>query len=797
MLNGIILAVLAIVFKTTENMYNLLITGFRYLLRHPLYAFINLAGLSIGMASAILILVYVAHETSYDTQHKDDHAVVRLVQGQWGAHSPSLKYDLDALSFVEQSARVDFMFGNRMSVRYEHKLLNINDIIFTDPEIFNIMQYEFVAGNPEEALKNPFSMVLTASTANAIFGDESPIGKVIRVDNKHLYTISAVIRDVQHSHISFNGMAIFEDLPVITGNPDFLKRTDNWNYNYYLRLSDGTSIGEATTNINAYLQGKQNWVDGRQPAYRLQIIDEVYFDRSVKHELGIAHGNRTMVRVFMGVALVILLLAVINFINITTANATNRAKETGVRKVVGSSKSKLVVQYLSEAVLLSFAAMAMALLLVELSLPVLQNILQKELVIRFFDPQTLLLLTGAALLTGLLAGLMPAWVLSAFRPVEVLKGFSNRPGGKGHLRAALTVFQFVISIALISATVFAYQQVTYMNSKSLGINIENMIYARISPDIRNAKSAFRESLLQHPGIVQVAYTNAIPGHITWQESFTIDGESRQYTFMPTTVDFLEMIDLQVSEGRNFSRSPADKEGSIIVNPAAVDYFGWPKPLGHTEQAPYRGPLTVIGITDNFHFNDVTKPITPLVIYLSEDVAFHVCLRIDEQNQGEALAHFESTWLQYSPEFPLEYGFVKDAFTNFYKEQQVQLRIFVFFSLLSIFIAALGVYGMAAFTANRKRREVCIRKIHGAGLGSIYLLLSAEMLKLLAIAFVIASLLAWYFVNQWLQGFPYHIATEWWVFVAAGIFSLLISQLTITGQVVRVARVNPAEALRYE
>ncbi len=776
---------------------NIFITGFRYLLRHPLYAFINLAGLGIGMASAILIMVYVLHESNFDKQHKEDQKIVRLVQGQWGAHSPSLKYDLDDLSFVEQSARVDFMFGNRMSVRYENKLLNINNIIFTDPEIFNIMQYEFVAGKPEEALKKPFSMVLTESVAQTIFGDENPIGKVIRVDNKHLYTISAIIKDVQHSHLSFNGMAIYEDLPVITGNPEFLKRVDNWNYNYYMRLSEGSSIEEVTASINSHLQGKQNWVDGREPAYRLQIIDEVYFDRSVKHELGIAHGNRTMVHVFMGVALMILLLAVINFVNITTANATNRAKETGVRKVVGSSKSRLVIQYLSEAILLSFAAMVVALFLVELSLPVLQNILQKELVIRFFDLPTLLILAAAALLTGILAGLMPAWVLSTFRPVEVLKGFSNRPGGKGYLRSALTVFQFVISIALISATVFAYQQVSYMNSKSLGIQIENLVYARISPDIRHAKPAFRESLLQHPGILEVAYTNAIPGHITWQESFVIDGESRQYTFMPTTVEFLEMIDLQVAEGRNFSSSEADKEGSIIVNPAAVDFFGWTQPLGHTEQAPYRGPLTVIGITENFHYNDVTKPISPLVIYLSDHVAFHICLRIDERNQTEALKHFESTWLQYSPEFPLEYGFVKDSFTNFYKEQQVQLRVFVFFSLLSIFIAALGVYGMAAFTANRKRREVCIRKIHGAGLGSIYLLLSAEMLKMVALAFAIATPISWYFVNHWLQGFPYHIATEWWVFALAGIVSLMISQFTITGQVLRVARVNPAEALRYE
>ncbi|MDO8897438.1 MAG: ABC transporter permease, partial [Bacteroidales bacterium] len=264
---------------------NILITGYRYLLRHPLYAFINLAGLSIAMTSVILIMLYVLHESNYDKQHKDGEAVVRLVQGKWGLHSPSLKYDLNDLSSIQHSARVDIMYGKRMSVRYNEKLISMKDIIFTDPEIFSILQYEFVAGNEADALTNPFSMVLTESMSATIFGDKDPIGKVIRVNNKHLFTITAVIKDISHSHLSFNGMAIFEDIPAMTNQEDFLKRVGHWNFNYYLRLAEGTSHQQAITDINTHLTGKQSWVESGEPDFRLQQLDEVYFDQSIDYEM--------------------------------------------------------------------------------------------------------------------------------------------------------------------------------------------------------------------------------------------------------------------------------------------------------------------------------------------------------------------------------------------------------------------------------------------------------------------------------------------------------------------------------
>jgi putative ABC transport system permease protein len=776
---------------------NIIITGFRYLIRHPLYAFINLAGLGIAMASVILIMLYVVHEKNYDKQHQDGEAVVRLVQGKWGLHSPSLKYDLNDLSFIKHAARVDFMYGQRMSVRYKEKLVNMRDIIFTDPEIFNILQYEFVDGNKAEALASPYSMVLTETMAATIFGDENPMGKVIRVNNKHLFTISAVIKDINHSHLTFNGMAIFEDIPAMTNQEDFLKRVGHWNFNYYLRLVDGASHEQSIADINAHLTGKQSWIENGEPDFKFQRIDKIYFDQSIDYEMGISHGNRTMVHVFLVVAFIIMLLALINFINITTANATNRAKETGVRKVIGSSKPALVVQYAGEAVMISLVALIIALLLVEMALPALQTLLQKKLVLELLHPKTLLLLIGGASLLGLLAGLFPAYLLSAFKPVEVLKGFSDRAGGKGKLRGVLTVLQFVISITLISTTIVVYQQVDFMNSKSLGINIENLAYARISPDINSAKPAFREKLLQHPGIAAAAYTNAIPGRITWQESFRIEGESRQYTFMVTTPEFLKMIELPVTEGRHFTNSVADEAGSIIINRAAAAYFGWEEPLGHTEQAPYRGALTVVGITEDFHYNDVGQAVGPLVISLRDESSYVLCFKVDPNMRQEALAYFEDSWMSFSPEFPVEYGFVEEAFAGYYQEQGVQMQIFILFSVLSIFIASLGLYGMAAYMANRRRREVCIRKIHGAGLGEIYIMLSLNMLKLVALSFAFACPIAWYIVSQWLQGFPYQIAIDWWVFAVAGFISIVISQLTITGQVLRVAQVNPAEALRYE
>ncbi len=778
-------------------LYNLLITGLRYLKRNPLYAFINLIGLGIGMAAAILIITYVVYESSYDKAHRDGDRVVRLVQGDWGLHSPSLKYDLDELVFIEKTARVDVMFGNRMAVRYNDKLLNINDIIFTDQELPGILHFDFIAGKPETALAEPFSMVLTQTTAKNIFGDDDAVGKVIRVDNRFNFTITAIIADISHAHLGFNGMAMFEDLPAISGQPDILQRTGYWNFHYYLRLADGISHEQAAEAINQYLADRQNWTDGSTPHYRFQTIDEVYFDRSVVHESGIQHGNRIMVQVFLFVALIIVLLAVINFINITTANATNRAKETGVRKVVGSSRSALIGQYTAEAVFLSFIAMLLAVLLVELTMPYLRLMLQKDLVINFMHPAIIAALVGGALITGLITGLLPAWMLSSFKPVDVLKGFSDRQGSKGNIRSILSVTQFTISICLISTTLIVYQQVKFIQSKSLGINIENLVYAKVSPDINNSKTAFSEALLQHTGITEVAYTNAIPGHIRWQEAFNIDGRSQQYTFLVTTPGFLDLIGLEVAEGRKFTNSIADEGQSIIVNRAAVAHFGWDEPLGHTEQTPFKGPMTVIGVTDNFHYNDVTQAVGPLVIGLNERASQVVCLRIDPDQKELALSFFEETWTAFSPDFPFEYGFVRDAFSGFYKEQEVQLKVFIAFASLSVLIAVLGLYGMAAFTANRKRKEVCIRKIHGAGIGSLYIFLSYNMLKLVVLAMIIATPLSWIIADNWLNRFPYQIGIDWWIFSLASLISIAISQLTITGQLLRVSRVNPAEALRYE
>ncbi|MBU2557171.1 MAG: ABC transporter permease [Bacteroidetes bacterium] len=776
---------------------NFFIISMRRWLRDPLNSIINVFGLAAGLATTLLIMTFVMHETAMDKQHKQGNQIVRLVQGEWGLHAPALKYTIDKLPLIEKSARIDMQYGKKSSVRYGEKLLSFKNLLFTDASIFDIFQIEFVEGSKEQALKEPFSLVLTTTQAKDIFGDENPMGKIVRYGKSYSYTITAIVKPLENTHLSFNALALFDDIPLITGQDDFLNRVDQWNYHYYLKLAKGVTKSEASKAINDYLAGKMSWTNGKEPAFALQAIDEIYFDRSIPYEFGIAHGNSALVRSFALIGLLVLILAMINFINISTAKLADRAKEAGVKKTIGCSKASLIRQFLGESVLMSFMAMLIALLLVELLLPAMRNMLDKPLFFDFSNPVNLLFVLLIALVTGLLAGIIPALMLASYNPVDILKGFSENIQKKGQLRSFLTTSQFVVSIGLISVTIITWQQFQFLNNKPLGIDVQNIVYTRLSPEIPNALNAFETELKSNASIEKVALTNAIPGSITWQESFEMDGATKQFTFLPTTPEFLDMIDIKIIEGQMFSDSEAENEKSIIINRAAAAYFGWENPVGKIHHSESWGTVKVIGIAEDFHYQDATNIIGPLIIMNSKRYAMIVCVKYNPAQAKAAISHLEEIWQQFSPEFPLEYQFMENSFEKHYNEVALQGRVFVYFSLLALFIASLGLYGMAAYMTNKRRKEICIRKVHGASVIELYRLLAVTMLKLIGLAFVIASPLGYLFIHQWLTDFPYHININLLIFVFAGLAATIIALLTISGQLIRLSRINPAESLRYE
>ncbi len=772
------------------------IITFRRWFRDPVNSLINLLGLASGLAATLLIMVFVWNEITMDRHHRQNDSIVRLVQGEWGLHAPALKNSLASFPAIEKTARIDMMFGRQSSVRFGDKLLSLNHLFFTDQEIFDILQIHFVAGNPQEALAKPFSMVLTTEQARVIFGDENPIGKTVRYSKSYTYTITAIVEPLKKSHLKFNALASFEDIPVLTGQDDFLSREDQWNYHYYLKLAPDANHADTKTALNKHLE-KLNWNHGKKPEFRFQPIEKVYFDTGVPYEFGIAHGSKELVISFALIGLFVLLLALINFVNISTAKLTDRAKEAGVKKTIGCSGARLRRQILGESVILSTLAMLLALMLVELMLPLLRQMLDRPLPFSVFSPFSLIVIVGLTVLTGLLAGIIPATLLSAFKPVDVLKGFTESRNGKISLRSLLTTFQFVVSIALISTTIFTWQQFRFLSNKSLGIQLENIVFTSLSPEIRKSQEAFKTALEQHPGVSAVAFTNAVPGNITWQESFEIDGDTKQFTFLPTTPDFLKMIGVNIVAGNLFSDSEAELESTIMLNQEAVSFFGWENPVGHRHHSEFWGKYQVKGVVQDFHFQDATKEVGPLVLMNSKRYSLNVCVQYDPNQIAPVLAHFENTWQRFSPEFPLEYHFLEDNFKNYYQDLRMQGRVFLYFSLLAIFIASLGLYGMVAHLAIKRRKAICIRKIHGASSKQLYHLLASEILILISIAFAGAIPLSYLFVREWLEQFPYHISMQWQVFVLSGLLAIVIALITISSHLIRLSRLNPAEALRYE
>ena len=776
---------------------NFFIITIRRWLRDPINSTINVFGLAAGLATTLLIMTFVIHETSMDKQHKQDYQIVRLVQGDWGLHAPALKYTIDKLSIIEKSARIDMGYGKKNSIRHGEKLMALENLLFTDSSLFDILHIEFVEGSKEQALKKPFSLVLTTKQAKDIFGDENPMGKIVRYGKSYSYTITAIVKPLENSHLTFNALAAFDDFPKITGQEDFLERTEQWNYHYYIRLAKGVKKSEASKAINEYTSGKLSWTNGKEPAYALQAIDEVYFDRSIPYEFGIAHGNKALVRSFALIGVLVLLLAVINFINISTAKLADRAKEAGVKKTIGCSKTSLIRHFLGESVLMSFIAMLFALLLVELLMPAIRNMLDKPLYFDLSNITNLFLINFIVLLTGLMAGIIPALMLSSYNPVDVLKGYKENKGNKGRLRSFLTISQFIVSIGLISVTIITWQQFQFLNNKPLGIDLKNIVYTRMSAEIWDSVEAFEAELKTNAAVEKVAFTNAIPGNITWQETFEIDGASKQFTFLPTSPEFLDMLDIKIVEGNMFSDSETEYEKAIIINKAAAAYFGWENALGKSHHSEFWGTLKVIGVVDNFHYQDATNIIGPLVIMNSKRYSMTACIKYNPEQANKSINHLETTWQKFSPEFPLEYHFLENSFEKHYNEVALQGRVFIYFSLLALFIASLGLYGMAAYITNKRRKEICIRKVHGASVMSLYRLLTTSMLKLIGIAFIVAFPLSYLFIYQWLEDFPYHININLFVFIFAGLAATIIALLTISVQLFRLSQINPAESIRYE
>jgi putative ABC transport system permease protein len=801
----------------------------RSLWRSKAFSAINIFGLAIGIASCLVIMLFVEHELSYDRFHEKSDRIVRVifrgsVQGEQmnEAHvmPPVAQALVQDYPEVEEATRLRPMGTPKIS--YGDKIFRKNTFAFADSNVFQVFTLPLLKGDPATALNRPNALVISQSTAQNYFGDEDPIGKVLQfVDAKAQFTISGVMADIPvNSHFRFDmlgSMATFPDAK----NPSWMVSE----FYTYLVLPEGYDYKQLEAKLPQVVEKymgpqlqqamgislAQFREAGNDLGLFLQPLNSIYLHSDLLTALE-PGGDIQYVYIFAAIALFMLLIACINFMNLSTAGASKRAREVGVRKVLGSGKGQLVGQFLIESTLLSLLALLLALVIVKLALPIFNELSGKNLDLQLLGKPWIvpgLLLFG--LFVGVLAGSYPAFFLSSFKPVSVLKGAASSaagaPGkGSWSLRSGLVVFQFCISIVLIIGTTVVYQQLQYIQNKKLGYDKEQVLVLPETWLLGGQAEVFRQLLLQDPRIQYVSTSGYLPAGPSYNNNFMIypdDDVSQQVKTLRYDVDdqYIPALGLKMMSGRNFSPQYGTDSTAIILNETAAAAFGWGKDaLGKTLTTStndgHKHHFRVIGVVGDFHFKSLHERISPLVMVLG-NANGSVIAKVNTEQIGGLLADLEEEWTALVPGEPFEYSFLDDRFYKTYESEQKAGQILGIFAGLTIFVACLGLFGLATFTAEQRTKEIGIRKVLGADVSSIVALLSKDFLKLVLLAALIAFPIAWWAMHQWLEDFAYRIDVPLWAFIAAGIVAAVVAFLTISVKAVKAAMANPVKNLRTE
>ena len=792
---------------------NYLTIALRTLQRHRGYTFINIAGLGLGLAACLLILLYVQDERSYDRYHTQGDRIYRVAAGTEGetigGHfrgiarvsgpwAPNLQADLPE---VEQAVRFQ-NFGNTL-FRYEQESFYLSGGFATDGNVFQVFDYGLRQGDPATALTQPNSIVLTASLAERLFGDRDAMGRVLDLSGTE-YTVTGVMADVPtQSHFTFPFLVSLTSFPA-----DGLQA--NWQraqFYTYVLLASGATPEALAAKIPGWLAGYvgDEHAEGVVPI--LQPLYAIYLTSDLFREIG-PTGNAEYLAIFSVVALFILLIACVNFMNLATARAAQRAREVGVRKTAGASRAMLVVQFLGEAVVLTALAAVLALGLVSLLLPLFNELTQKTLTMAaLLQPAFVLGLLGLVISVGVLAGSYPAFVLSGFRPAAVLKG-SFQLAGNARLRQGLVVVQFALSAFLLIATGIVFQQLDFIQGKDLGFNQEQLVVIPIRDNVmREQAETVKARLRALPGVAAVSASANMPGGTDYgipiQPEGIPDDERPTTRILVIDEDFLDTYEMELAEGRNFSEDfSTDAGGAFLLNETAVQALGWDGVALEKQVAMLGvgiGPSPVVGVVRDFHFRSMHEEIGPLVFMLPPQPAWltYYTLRLRPERLTETLAAVEETWAQFDAENPMTYQFFDEQFGALHEAEGRMGTLLSAFTLLALFIACLGLFGLTAFTTQQRTKEIGVRKVLGASVPSIVLMLSKDVTRPVLIALVIAAPLAYYVMQDWLTNFAYRVGLDPWLFAVAALAALGIAWGTIAYQSIRAATANPVRSLRYE
>lgn len=803
---------------------NYLKLAVRSLWKNKSFSVLNIAGLAMGLAACLLILLYVKDELSFDRFNKNAERIYRIdTDIRFGgsdfltATVPDPMAKTLVQEFPQVEAAVRFRSQGNLVFHKGQEHIMENRVVYTDASLFKIFTLPVIDGNPEQLLKQPNTVVITESMADKYFGKKEVTGQFIETGDGNLQ-IAGVIKDVPtNSHFNFDFFISLETLEE--------SRRNHWlanNFNTYILLKEGASAEtvqsglsgiitrhiapQVKTLLNTSMEELEK--KGDHIRYDLRPLTSIHLHSDRSSEMGV-NGNVQYVYIFSAVALFILLIACVNFMNLSTARSSNRAREVGVRKVMGSSHRSLLLQFLTESVVISIVALLFALILAWTFLPWFNQLSGKQLHLsEQLTPGVSILLIAFAVVAGILAGSYPAFFLSSFQPIKVLKGKLAAGFRTGWIRNALVVFQFGISIFLIIGIVVIYNQLNYIRNKKTGFNREQVLVVHDTQILGSKSKLFKEEVKRSGLASHVTMTGYLPtsmyrnSDVVFKDAAASASNSISLQIWSVDEDYVPTLGMEMLTGRNFSRELASDSSAVIINEAAARLLGYTTPIGQTVYMPdglmgtRNAPYTIVGVIKDFNFNSMRETVSPLLLQYKFDRG-SVAVRLAAGNMNAAVDKLRSIWKQLAPEQPFQFSFMDEDFNRIYEAEQRTGKISMAFSLLAVLIACLGLFGLAAYAAEQRTKEIGIRKVLGASVTGIVQMLSKDFLKLVLIGAIIAFPFAWWAMNNWLQHFAYRSAISWWVFAGTAGITLLIAILTVSFQAIRAALSNPVDSLRNE
>lgn len=795
---------------------NYLLIAIRNLYKNIGYTSINIFGLAIGLACCLLVTLYIRFELSYENFHEKKASIYRYIpRGERdGVVSmqtmlPAGFGPLIAENFHEVEKFTRFSDVNeRALLRKGDVFLDEKPLSIADKDFFEIFSFPIVQGDPASVFARPNTIAIAQSVADKYFPNKDAIGQVIRYNNKYDYEITGVFKDVPaNSHLQFTYLTTFETFAKMVQEQynfpadQFLSSLDAWNYSTYFYIPNESDIEGLTKRID------KKFTVARGDEFKegglgdwLQPLPEIHFTKGIKADS--ANGDISYVYIFSAVALLILIIACFNFMNLSTARAMKRAKEVGLRKVMGAFRYQLINQFLGETIVLVSISLVLGIILLELLVPMFNALVGQHLKVVYFGSNSVILyILLAGLITGIVAGSYPAFYLSSFVPAQVLKGQPG-PSGNAGLRKTLTVLQFGVAAFLMIGTVVVYQQMNFIQNRNLGFDKESIVYMNPPAELWTKKEVIKESLLSNTNFKSVTFSNGTPGmeSSTWQYDFPgTDLPKRNMNTMIIDYDYLKTFGLEIVAGRDLSGEFAtDSTEAYLINEAAVKEFMLEKPVGTPMRALDGHPIgKIVGVVKDFHYRSLHRKIEPLVLRYDPGNMWCMSVKMSAGNLRENLATLEGEWKKLAPDYPFNYQFVDETIERQYKAEQNTGVLIGAFSLLAIIIACLGLLGLTAFMTEQRKKEIGVRKVLGASVSGIIVLLSKEFSRLVLIAFVIVVPLAWYAMNQWLADFAYQIKISPFSFIAAGLIILIIAFVSVFYQAMKAAVINPSETLRNE